>query len=154
MAEEEKQTGGIFGLLAMALASVALIGVVLQLTVGPFAPQPTVEEGVAELIVGIKDATLRRIQGEEPPEPQRKPWDVDRIVVAASIGFAGAAMLFAGLGLFRGEPRAPALLGFSVGAGTLLVVWLQWMALIILGCFLIIAVVSALGDILPFDFGG
>ncbi len=136
---------GIAGLFAMSLSAIALVAVVVQLAAGPFTPQPTVEENIADLIIGVKEAVERRATGQSAPAPEHQAWDLDRILIAASICMAGVAMLFGIFALARKEPKLPALIGFALGAGTLFVVWLQWFAFMVLGVLLLIAIIGALG---------
>ena len=145
MEDPKSSVGGLAGFSAMVLSAIALIAVVAQLAAGPFAPQPTVEDSVADLIVGVKDAVERRARGEAAPPPEPGAWDVDRVLIAAAIGMAGIAMLLGVVALARKEPRLPALLGFSLGAGTLFVVWLQWIAFAIVGVLLIAVVIFTFG---------
>lgn len=137
--------GGLAGLSAMLLSAIALIAVVIQLAAGPFAPQPTVEENIADLIIGVKDAVEKRAAGEAAPPPAPQAWDVDRVLIIAGISVAGVAMFLGVIAIARKEPKLPALIGFSLGAGTLFVIWVQWLAFAFLGALLIIAVISALG---------
>ncbi|MEO1015604.1 MAG: hypothetical protein AAFX08_10500 [Pseudomonadota bacterium] len=145
--KRQEQRIGAFGVAAIALAALALAVVVVELAAGPFAPQQPVEETVADLVVGVKDAIVRRARGEEapPPAPAPSDWDIDRILTTGSIAGAGVAMLLGIIALVRQEPRAPAYVGFTLGAGTLLVVWLQWMAFAILGVLLIVAILNLIG---------
>jgi len=141
---------GIAGLIAMILSAIALVVVVVQLAAGPFAPQPTAEENIADLIVGVKDAVEARAKGETVTASKPNAWDIDRILITSSIAMAGAAMLFGVFAIARKEPKTPALIGFGLGTGTLFVIWLQWIAFIILGALLIAAIINALGGDLSF----
>ena len=144
--ENSRQSlNGFAGFLAMFFSTIALLTVVTQLAAGPFAPQPTLEESVADLIIGVTDVLEKRSSGETAQALAHDAWDVDRILITLSISMAGIAMLFGMFALARNEPRLPALVGFGLGAGTLFVVWLQWLALIIVGALLLAAIVTALG---------
>jgi len=140
----------IIGLVAMALATVALIGAVVHLSMGPLAPQEPIERTIAQTALGIKEAAKRTIAGEaEPqPEPARRKADMDKIVDAAVLALAGAAMLLAIVALFRREERMPALIGFSLGGGVLLMSFLQWVAILICGAIILAAIISNLDQIL------
>ena len=62
---------------------------------------------------------------------------------------AACAMALAIIGLLRQEQFQPALVGFSVGTGVLLMAWLQWIALIICGAIILFAIITNLDSILP-----
>ena len=140
-----------FGLLAMVLAAIGLVVAVAQLSLGPFETKPTIERSIAETAVAIKDAAKRVVKGEKEPEPvvAKSGMDIDKIVGIAVIVFAAAGMVMAVVALFRREVQAPAYVGFSLGAGVLLMAWLQWIALIICGAIILVAIINNLGDILP-----
>ncbi len=140
-----------FGLLAMVLAAIGLVVAVIQLSVGPFETHPPIEKTIAETAVAIKDAAKRAVTGEKAPEPVvvKSGMDIDTIIGIAVIVFAAAGMAMAVLALFRRETQTPAYVGFSLGAGVLLMAWLQWIALIICGAIILVAIINNLGDILP-----
>ena len=141
-----------FGISAMAVSGLALFIAVAHLTFGPLAPQPSIERTVAETAVAIKEAAKRAVMGEKEPiedSSGRSSWNVDLIIDAAVFALAGVAMALAMVALVRREERPPAFMGFSMGAGVLLLTWLQWIALIICGLILLVAIISNLGEILP-----
>lgn len=145
MEKPSNSFGGFAGFAAMLLSSIALIAVVIQLTVGPFAPQPTVEDNIADLIVGVKEAVERRTAGEAAAQAAPKAWNVDRVLITSAISAAGIAMFLGAFALMRKEPKLPALIGFSLATGTLFVIWLQWMAFLLMGVLIITAVIVVLG---------
>jgi len=140
------------GVAAMALAAIALMVAVIHMTAGPFNPPEPVEQTIAETAVKIKEAAKRAMTGEPAPAPvpEARGFDVDRAVKIASLALAGLAMLLGVGAIAKREERAPALIGFSLGGGVLLVAWLQWIALLICGVIIIAAILHNIGDILSF----
>ncbi|NNF76453.1 MAG: hypothetical protein HKN05_00355, partial [Rhizobiales bacterium] len=128
-----------FGLLAMALAAIGLVVTVIQLSAGPFATHPPIEQTIAETAVAIKDAAKRAVTGQKAPEPVvvNSGMDIDGMIGIAVIIFAAAGMAMALVALFRREPQTPAYVGFSLGAGVLLMAYLQWIALLICGAIIL-----------------
>jgi len=138
-----------FGAAAMAIAAAALVLAVAHLAAGPFAPRKPVEETIVETAVKIKAAARRAVTGEAAPPPAPAPRrDIDRILKLTVLALGAAAMMSAIVALVRNEPRAPAFSGFALGAGVLLVAWLQWIALILCGAIILAAIIANLGDIL------
>ena len=140
----------VLGVIAMAIAAAGLILAIVHMTAGPFAPQKPAEQTIAETAVAIRDAAVRAMTGAEapPPAPPAPRYDVDDYVQAGVIGFGGVAMILACVALIRREERATALYGFSLGAGVLLLTWLQWIAVMICGVIILAAIIGNLGDIL------
>jgi predicted esterase len=59
------------------------------------------------------------------------------------------AMALAVIALCLSERSRPAFLGFSLGAGVLLMAFLQWVALIICGAILLAAIIVNLHNLVP-----
>lgn len=141
-----------FGICAMAVAALSLIVAVAHLSFGPFAPQKPIERTIAETAVAIKEAAKRVIAGEPDTAaaaPRRSRWNIDRVTDAAVLVLAACAIFLAIVALIRREQLQPAMIGFSLGTGVLLMTWLQWIALIICGAIILFAIITSLGDILP-----
>lgn len=139
-----------FGIGSMAAAAIALLLTVAHISFGPFAPQKPVEQTIAETAVNIKEAAKRALTGEAQPEEEKpvSKWNADLIADIAVFVLAAAAILLALIALIRNEQRTPAFTGFSLGAGVLLVAWLQWIALLICGAIILAAIISNLDQIL------
>jgi hypothetical protein len=89
----------------IAIGAVALLLAVVHFWAGPFSPQPTLEQTVAEKAVAIKEATLAALKGEEPVVPvQEKGIGTDQIVSLATAVFGGLAIVLGVLGFAKKEP--------------------------------------------------
>lgn len=140
-----------FGFGAMAIATLALVIAVVHLSFGPFKPQKPIETQIAETAVKIKDAAIRALSGQQTAEDEpvaQSSWDIDRVTDATVIAFAALAMGLGLIALVRGEQHRPAFTGFSLGASVLLVLWLQWIALLICGVILLAAIIGNLDAII------
>lgn len=129
----------------MILATFALFISVTHISIGPFETQKPVEQTIAET------AAKRVITGEpaiEKVEHQSK-LDFDFITTIATITLAAGAMLLAIIAFVRREEKTFAYVGFYLGAGVLLMAWLQWIALIICGVIILAAIINNLDSILP-----
>ena len=153
MSEQVDAKNGKLGLVAMALAAMALVGAVLHMSVGSFAPQKPAEVTIAEFAVNVKDAAAKLMTGEQEevtPKPFYASWDVDQIFNLGVLSLAGLAMLVAIFALARKEPQRPAYTGFALGVGVLSIVFLKWIALVICGVILLVVIINNIGDILSF----
>ncbi len=138
------------GIIAMAIATVALFLTVINWVAGPFNPAPPIEDQIVDTAVKIKEAAKRAVTGAPAPAPEKPPFDTDRAMQIAGISLSGLSMLVALIALSLREQKGPALIGFSLGGAVLMMTWLQWLALIIVGVIFIVAIMNNLGDILSF----
>lgn len=139
------------GILAMAIAAIALMIGVAHLNLGPVHETKPIEQSIAETAAKIKEAAKRAVTGEPAPSAPAKPdtginWDT--LIQILVYGLAGLAMLVSLVALLRHEQRMPAMMGFSLGAGVLILAWLQWVALVICGAIIIVAILNNLDSIL------
>ncbi len=151
MSEARTEKANHFGVGAMAIAAIALLIAVIHLSAGPFKPQEPVSKTIAETAVAIKEAAKRAVTGEDLPaaEPAASRWDIDRVLDILVLVLAGIAMALAIFALLRKEPQTPAYVGFSLGVGVVLMAYLQWLALLICGAIILVAILNNLSDILP-----
>lgn len=138
----------ILSFIGIALGAGALLLALVHFWAGPLSPQPPVEKSVAEKAVAIRDATLAALRGEDAPapEPPRASYDLDRIASLATAVLGGLAVILAVVGYaLKEQPRV------AGGAAVLGIAALAYQfALLALGVFLIVALVSAVLN--GFDF--
>lgn len=118
-----------FGYLSAGLGAAALLLALVHFWAGPLAPQPTLEEAVAETAVGIREAAVRALRGEEPPPPERPEWDIDKTVSVATAAAGGVAIIFALTGFIRHETKRPLIAGAALGIGAITFQFFAWLAL-------------------------
>ena len=103
------------GFIGMALGSLALLAALVHFYAGPFAPQPTMEQTVAEKAVAIRDATVAALKGEEVESAARKSSiDTDKAIMIGTSVLGGLAIILGVFGFARDESMKVAL-----GAGVL-----------------------------------
>jgi len=71
---------------------------------GPFSPQTTLEQTVAQKAVAIKKATIAALKGEEPVNVSRKSMDADEIIRLVTAILGGLAIILGVYGFARKEP--------------------------------------------------
>jgi hypothetical protein len=133
-----EQKKSIFGFTGVALGAVALMLALVHFWAGPFSPQPTLEEVVAEKAVAIRDATIAKLKGEEiAPKPQTAPrYDMDRVASIATSILGGLAVVLGIVGIALKEPLrvagGAAILGTGAIAFQFAVLALGVLALVLL----------------------
>ena len=89
----------------IAIGAMALLLAVVHFWAGPFSPQPTLEQTVAEKAVSIKEATLAALKGKDPiPPAERGSMDTDQVVSLATAVLGGLAIILGVIGFAKKEP--------------------------------------------------
>lgn len=89
----------------MAFGAIALLLAVVHFWAGPFSPQPTLEQAVAEKAISIKEATIAALKGEEAKAPVKpSSMDTDQIVGLATAVLGGLAIILGVFGFSKKEP--------------------------------------------------
>ncbi len=100
--EETKST---YSFIGMGLGSIALLLAIIHFWAGPFSPQPTFEQTVAEKAVAIKEATIAALKGKDAPLPQTESkMDADKIISVITATFGGIAIILGVFGYAKKEP--------------------------------------------------
>jgi len=100
----DKQSS-VFSFTGIGLGAIALLLAVVHFWAGPFSPQPTLEQTVAEKAVSIKKATIAALKGEEPSAPiKRSSMDADQIIALATAVLGGLAIILGVFGFAKKEP--------------------------------------------------
>jgi len=140
--EEQKST---LSFLGIGVGAIALMLAIVHFWAGPFSPQPTLEQTVAEKAVSIKQATLAALKGEEAPAPQSRSIDTDQAISIATAMLGGLAIILGVIGYAKKEPMrvagGAAVLGGSAIAFQFAVIALGAIVLAIL----VAAVLSQIG---------
>jgi len=113
--------------------------VLVHFYAGPFSPQPTFEQSVAESAASIRDATVAALRGEEAPPPQRRAIDVDTIFSTGAAVLGGLAVILAVIGFAAKESSR-----VSLGAAALGVLAIAFQfAVVAIGAILFAIVLAA-----------
>jgi hypothetical protein len=131
--------------IGIGIGSIALLLTIVHFWAGPFTPQPTLEQTVAEKAVSIKNATIAALKGEEEPEAQSRPLDADQLLRIGTAVLGGLAIILGVIGYAKKEPLrvagGAAVLGGSALAYQFAVIALGAIVLAIL----VAAVLSQIG---------
>jgi hypothetical protein len=136
------------GYLGIALGAAGLGIALLHIFGGPFAPQPTLGETAGALAGEMRAAAQRALAGEPAPAPQPRGWGIDRILAVAGPLLGAGALALAIVSALRQDPRRLPAYGAGLGVAAIALPFVWWLALLIAGAAIAVAVVENLGDIL------
>lgn len=105
------------GWAGMGLVALSLLLAQVHFYAGPFSPQPTLEEVVAEKAAAIRSATVAALRGEKPAvRDDIHPYDLDRITELGVAVSGGLAIVLVFVGFARREAVRVAVGALCLGA--------------------------------------
>jgi hypothetical protein len=146
--EATQSTRSTFGVVAIVIGVIAFGLALTQFWAGPFTPQPTIEEVVADKAVKIRDAVVAKLKGEEQASSvHARSFDIDRVVTMATIVASFLAIVLAVISYIRREDKRITASAIALGGMALAV---QYIAMAIGAIVLAILVAAVLSKL---DFG-
>jgi hypothetical protein len=105
----------------IGVGAIALMLALVHFWAGPFSPQPTLEQVVAEKAVSIRDATVVALKGETPKYQQQTPtnYDLDQMTSIGTAVLGGLAVILGVLGVAFKEPTRAAGGAAALGVGAI-----------------------------------
>ena len=141
----------LWGTWAVILGGVALLLVLIQIFGPSFEPKPSAGQQIGEIAGEMKRAAWRSFLGLKQPEAEPVPASVlDYLALAGPVLGLGAILLSIVSGFRREGWRLPAY-GTALGASAILFQLFWWVALLIAGVIILVAIIENLGDF--FSFG-
>lgn len=140
-----------FSLWALALGALALAAAMVALYAGPFGAQQSVGVSLGEMAGEVARSAMRDVLGREQPTPEVQAMTIDRWIAITVAVASVLALVLAVIGLARHEPGRMVGAAIGVSAAALAFQFFAWLALVILGAMIIVAVLHFAGDF--FDFG-
>lgn len=140
----------VWGLAAFFIGVAALVAVTLHVS-GVFAePEQSAATTIGEIAAEIRNSAKRALAGEPAPAPvsEGRDWKAERALALAVPIFAGVAALLGAVGLFRREAPALPAIGIGLGIGAFVMQFAFWMALLIGGICLLVAIINNIDGIL------
>ncbi|MEQ8966692.1 MAG: hypothetical protein RID91_12765 [Azospirillaceae bacterium] len=140
----------VLGLAAFFVGALALVAVTLHIS-GTFAePEQSAATTIGEIAAEIRNSAQRALSNDPAPAPPppSSAWDSEAFLLIAVPVLAGIAAVLGAVGLFRRE--APTLPGIAIamGCSAFVMQYVFWLALLIGGICLLIAIVNNLDGIL------
>jgi hypothetical protein len=136
------------GHIAMGAGALALSLAALHVFGGPFTPQPSVGTTVGEIAGEMRAAALRAVTGAPQPAPVPRGWDIDRILMVAVPLVGVLAIVLSMVAALRKERLRLAGYGAALGLGAIVFHLVWWIAALIAGTILLVAIIENVGDIL------
>lgn len=134
-----------WGLIGFVFGVAALCAAVV-LTSGMLAPVP--EQSVGTLIGEMARDIRNAATGVASAPVENPTMDLDALLAVLTPVLAVIAAVLGGISLFRHEPTALPKLAIGLGISAFVMQYAFWMAMLICGTVLLVAIVSNIGDIL------
>ncbi|MBJ7576262.1 hypothetical protein [Luteimonas sp. MC1828] len=136
-----------FSQIAFALGALALLVCIVEFWVSAAAPSPAIEDVVADKVVAIRDATIDRLAGRTTEAvPAEQPWKHQQLFVAFTSFLGGLAIVLAGVGYSRKEPRRTCAVAASLGLAAVVFPY-------VIGAIGAVVVIIAVGAVLSMFLG-
>lgn len=142
----------LWGLWSALVGALALGIVFFQIFAPPADPQPSVGQQIGEIAGEMKRSAWRSFLGLEPEAPEPRP---EPSVVSQYLPFAGPALgiiaiLLSLVSAVRREHWRMPTYGAALGASAILFQFFWWVALLVAGVVLLVAIIENLGDFFSF----
>ena len=140
----------LWGVCAVVIGALALIVVLVQIFGPSTSPEPSVATSIGEIAGEIKRSAWRSFFGLAQPEPEVVPTTLkDWLPLAGPALGIVAVLLSLVSGLKHENWRLPAY-GAGLGASAIVFYTLWWVALLVLGAMILVAIIENIGDIFSF----
>ena len=132
--------------IGIGVGAVALLLALFHFYAGPFSPQPTLEDAIAEKAVAIRDATVAALKGEQREKKSvLADMDADKAVQLGTALLGGIAIILAVIGFAKKESIRAAGGAAILGSGAIAFQFLTIALGAIICAILIAAVLSQIG---------
>lgn len=133
--------GLLFGILAVFIVALHVSSL--------FEPAETsAATRIGEFAAEIRKSATRSMLGQPQPVPETPAMGLAVILAYAAPVLAAIATILGAVGLFRREPRTLSLLALAFGTGAFVMQYAVWLALLIAGAMIMMAILNNLGSIL------
>lgn len=138
------------GFWAIVVGGLAMVLVFAQIAAPSFETSPSAGERVGEIAGEMKRAAWRSFLGLPKPEPevQATPFVVYLAMIAPVFG--GLAVILAVVSGVKRENWRFATYGACLGVGAIVFQFLWWVALLVAGMVLLVAIIENLGEFFSF----
>jgi hypothetical protein len=139
-----------FSLASIVLGALGMSLALLAVYAGPFSPQPDVGTSIGEIAGNMRAAAQRALQGLPQPEETitQRPWDVDRVMMAAAPILGVLGVVTAIVAYIRREPKRAATCGLLISVGAIFVQIVLIVTLIIAGAIILVGIMKNMDSIL------
>lgn len=138
------------GFWAVLAGGLAMILVFAQIAGPSFEPSPSAGERVGEIAGEMKRAAWRTFLGLPKPEPEVQAVSVWSYLAMIAPVFGVFAVILAVISGIKREHWRLATYGASLGIGAIVFQFLWWIALLVMGVVLLVAIIENLGEFFSF----
>lgn len=139
-----------WGFWAVVAGAIALVLVFAQIAGPAFDPKPSVASQIGEIAGEIRRSAWRSFFGLPNPAPEAAaPSLWNHVAIAAPILGVVAVVLSVISGILRENWRYP-VYGTSLGVAAIVFQYFWWLALLVAGVVLLVAIIENMGDIFGF----
>lgn len=140
----------VWGLVAFFVAAIGLIAVTLHISDVFSEPEQSAATSIGEFAAEIRQSASRALSGDPAPAPAPpdRSWTADLMLALTGTVLAGIATILGAIGLFRREAPALPTAAIVMGCSAFLMQYVFYLALLIAGICLMVAILNNLGDIL------
>jgi len=130
----------------MGIGSIALLLALVHFWAGPFSPQMSLEQTVAEKAVSIREATINALKGKGAPEPQqREAYNTDDFLNVGTAVLGGISIILGLFGFVKREPKRAALAAGMLGGGAIAFQFAAWAVMAIVCAIIVGAILQQIG---------
>lgn len=135
--------------IGIGIGSISLLLALFHFYAGPFSPQPTLEDSVAEKAVAIRDATIAALKGEKREKKVATlNMDLDKSIDIATALLGGIAIILGVIGFAKKESSRVAGGAAVLGVGAIAFQFLT----IALGALIFVLLVAVVLNQIGIDF--
>ena len=131
--------------IGITAGSIALLLALFSFWAGPFSPQPTVENIVAEKVSSIRTAAIDALKGKKVEKKFiDTSWDADKLIQVITAMLGGLALILGVIAYTKSEPRRMA--GGAVALGVSAISF-QFVAMYAMALLLVLLIAAALQSV-------
>lgn len=138
------------GFWAIVLGGLAMVLVFAQIVAPSFEPSPSTGERIGEIAGEMKRAAWRTFLGLPKPEPEVQATPVVVYLAMIAPVFGVSAVILAVVSGIKRENWRFATYGACLGFGAIVFQFLWWVALLVVGMVLLVAIIENLGEFFSF----
>lgn len=140
----------VWGLAAFLFGVLALVVVTLPISGTFVEPEKSTAASIGEFAAEIRQSAQRALSNDPAPAPAPPPsaWDIHMTFLIAVPVLAALATILGAIGLFRREIPTLSSIAIAMGCGAFLMQYVFWLALLIGGFFVLVAMLKNLDGII------
>jgi len=135
------------GFWSVLIGAVALVLVFMHIVGPTLEPKPSVATQIGEIAGEIKRSAWQALLDKASPKPAAQPVPVWNYVAIAAPVLGIAALVLSLISVLMRENWRYAAYGAGLGIAAIVFQFVWWILLLVLGVFLLVAIIENIGDI-------